>query len=454
LTIGNNGQLILSSDAELIYSGTNTVSADVSRHISGTQWHQISPTTTGTTTATIFQNYDPEVWLTKFDVSTQAWAYIVDEDLDDPLPVGSGYAVYGEDLPRADDFTITYSGNLRSTDLSPSLGGAGSGDHILIGNPFSSSLSVFTGATLNNATNLYGQIWVWNGSGYSTYTGGAGGNVVDGVIPVGQGFFVQANGSSPSITLDESDREFGSVGNFLKTGGLIHWNDNFGKGTYVMFKVSDGSNLSNVFVNFGESGSPEFENNYDGTIMFGDESAPQLYLVEGDLNLSIDYIKTLKEAEERIVQMNLKAGKDGEHILAANLDSLLSTRVILEDTKTGAMHEFNTGEYYAFNASTDDSPDRFLLHFMYSPTGTEDPAADEAVSSLNIYSHGKAVYVTNNNNTAHTTILMYDVMGREIYSNKTELGSLTRIPVNVNNTYLIVKIINGSEIVTQKVFIQ
>ena len=49
---------------------------------------------------------------------------------------------------------------------------------------------------------------------------------------------------------------------------------------------------------------------------------------------------------------------------------------------------------------------------------------------------------------------MYDLVGRQIYSNKVELGSTTRIPVNVNNTYLIVKVIKGNEVVTQKVFVQ
>jgi len=221
-----------------------------------------------------------------------------------------------------------------------------------------------------------------------------------------------------------------------------------------MLKISDGEKTDGAFVSFGENGTSGFENGYDGTKKFGGESAPQLYLVEDETNLTIDYLHTLQEDEEIVVSMNFKAGKNGEHTLAANLDSLLSTRVTLEDTKTGTMHEFNTGEYYSFSASTADSPDRFLLHFNYSPTGIEDPTGN-VESSLNIYAYDKAVYISNkDNNATQSNITIYDLVGRQVYSNRIELGSSTRIPINVSNTYLIVKVIKGSEVVTQKVFIQ
>ena len=41
--------------------------------------------------------------------------------------------------------------------------------------------------------------------------------------------------------------------------------------------------------------------------------------------------------------------------------------------------------------------------------------------------------------------------GRQIYANQTRLESMIRIPVNVNNSYLVVRVTNGSNTFTEKV---
>ena len=463
LIVGSSGALVLEADAtgtgELIfYDDANDVTATISRYIVGNEWHQISPSTTGSTADDIFQNYNPNVWLMEWAEGTQSWEYITDKTT--ALPVGQGYAVYGEQLARVDDFTVSYSGNMRDDDfvVSQSLG---SNEFTLVGNPFSSSVRVIEGvAGLGGSSNtgFWDEIWIWNPSTgqYATFTGGTGGQIMQGIVAQGQGYFVKSLSGwsgSATFTMYETERRFGSTSNFLKSSGTIDWDDNHGIGEYVMLKVTDGNTQDGVFVNFGEFGTPGIENNYDGFKRKGDATSPQLYLVEGDNELTIDYLQTLQEAEERIVKMNFEAGQNGEHTIAANLDSLLNVKVTLEDSKTGIMHEFNSGEQYTFNASTDDASDRFLLHFMYSATGIEDPADDDS-ALLNIYAYNKAVYISNADNAVQSTIFIYDLMGREVYSNNVELGSYTRIPVNVNNTYLIVKVIKGNDVVTQKVFIQ
>ena len=458
------GSLTLKSDATgsaELKSETIAVTAKAEQFIVGEQWHQITPITTGTTTADVFQNNNPQVWLMEWDVngSPQNWQYIVDPELDDALNVGQGYIVKSDLVSRDYDFTIEYNGNLKVDNYNKPSYSATEGDFELVGNPFSSSLKVIDGVIgLYNATNLDNDIWVWNPAtdNYATATGGAGGTH-PGVVAPGQCFFVRASSTNPTtLLLEKDDRTFWAGNNFYKKSSLIDWSDNFGIGEYVMLKVSDGEKQDAAFINFGESGSDDFESNYDGYKRFGSETAPQLYLVEGDYNLSIDYLKTLGEAEEKIVQLNFKAGQDTEHIIAANLDSLLNTKVTLEDLKTGMMHEFNNGDHYVFNASTNDDNDRFLLHFLYSPTGIEDPIDQGTVeNTIKVYAFNNAVYISNkDNNISQSTVAMYDLLGRQIYSNKIELGSSTRIPVNVSNTYLIVKVIKGNEVITQKVFVQ
>jgi len=457
LSVGASGQLILASDntgtGELHFSGFNTVAGTSNLYIAGNQWHQITPVTTGVTTADIFQNHSPNVWLMEFNTTTQTFDYIIDPSLTQALNVGQGYDVIGGTLTGSgDNFTITTNGNLRSQDFAVTFT-AGTNQHQLIGNPFSTSFNVDN--SLTAATDVYGQIWVWDpvNDNYAFHTTGGGGGH-SGVVAEGQGFFVEVSGASPALTLASANREFGTPGGFYKKGGLLDWDNNYGKGVYAMIKVSDGKRTDAAFVTFGESGTPGFENGYDGFKMFGNENAPQLYLIENEQQLSLDYIQSLTEESERIVQMNLQPGVTGEHTLAINLDSLPDTKVTLEDLVTGTIHNFNDDPFYTFNASKGDDPARFLLHFNYSPTGIENPG-DDTESTLKIYAWDKAVYISNSDNDfAEATINVYDLFGRKLVSTQTRLDNLTRIPVQVNNSYLIVQVIKGSNVVTEKVFVK
>ena len=459
----NGGTLEINSDAtgtgELIFNGTTTTPATVNQYIVGQQWHQISPTTDNLQTSDIFQNYSPNVWLMEYDVANQKWVYMdTVAPLDTTLQVGHGYIVFGKTLSRVDDFTFTYTGNLRSTDLGITGIGSNLDDLQLIGNPFSSSYDV-TNALSASGTNLYQEIWVWDpvNDQYATYTVGSGGSH-NGKVANGQGFFVETNNATGggSITLAAADRDFNISDNFFKKSdnNLLNWDNNYGKGIYAMIKVSDGVRTDAAFVNFGENGTPDFENGYDGKKMFGGADAPQLYFVENDIQLSVDYLKTMDFNEARVVRMNLQPGITGEHTLAINLDSLPGTQVTLKDLFTGTTLNFNEDPFYTFTANKGDDPARFELHFNYNATGIENPE-ETAESSVKIYAWDKAVYISNSDNDfAEATINVYDLMGRKLVSTQTRLGNLTRIPVQVSNSYLVVQVVKDSNVVTEKVFIK
>ena len=51
-------------------------------------------------------------------------------------------------------------------------------------------------------------------------------------------------------------------------------------------------------------------------------------------------------------------------------------------------------------------------------------------------------------------IAVFDIYGRELYRSSEILGGLKQIPFNVNNSYLIVKIVSDNKTYTSKVFIQ
>ena len=385
-----------------------------------------------------------------FDRVNIEWNFV--EDLDTDLPLWFGYSIKG-----SSDFTFDYEETMTAMNGSANDPGAQADHFAPLTNPYSSSYEVFKGGS-TLGTNLYDVIWVWNqtsgsGGAYDYYASAGGGNF-SGKVARGQSFFVKAIATATSTyTYNASSRVFVDGDNFLKKNDLLNWDDDFGKGTYAMFKVVDGLSKNSVFVSFGENGTNGIENGYDVFKKFGGETTPQLYLIENGTELSMNYIESLKEAEERTVVMNFKPGINGEHTLAANLNSLPETKVTLEDLQTGTLHEFNQQELYTFNANTEDDPDRFLLHFIYGPTGIEN-SGDTPEDHVSIYSYNKAIYISSKlNMTKLSDINIFDLLGREILSDHIEIGNTIRIPVDISNSYVVVRVITDNKITTTKVFV-
>jgi hypothetical protein len=169
--------------------------------------------------------------------------------------------------------------------------------------------------------------------------------------------------------------------------------------------------------------------------------------------LSIDYIKSLSEETERVVQMNLEPGITSEHTLAINLDSLPDTKVILEDRQTGIFHQFNDDPVYAFHASADDNPERFLLHFVYTPSGIGDHFA-KTENPIKIYSWNKTVYIENISIIpVSATVGIYNLWGGELYNSQRVLDHITALRLDLSGEFVVVKVTTPDGITTQKVFI-
>lgn len=458
ITVGT-GSILIESDGtgtgEMIAS--NSPTATVQRYIDSptdANWHQIGIPVNNATAAAIYQDHSPDVWLQKwhfYETPIQTWQYITDETT--ALDERVGYMVTGDG-----SFTISWNGPIDNDGYTISIPGGlvNDNDHGILGNPFPCSYKVFN-AGQDMPTNLYDGIWVWDPAlstpAYTFFQAGTGGTN-PGVVSSGQSFFVQveSGSSATSFTCNPANRQFSDGNIFLKKGAVPGWEDDFGIGTYAMFKVMDGTTKDVGFVNFGEMGTRGFEDGYDGFKKFGFKNTPQLYFVEDELQLSIEYLKTLEEAEEQIVAMNFEPGISGEHVVAANLRSIPDTKVTLEDLFTGKLHIFNNAEEYTFTAIKGDNPERFLVHFLYSPTGIEDPY-EENTNISTIYTYGKSVYITSDR-VGLATVNIYDLTGREIHSENVMLDGLIRIPVMSDNNYLIVKVLQENTITTEKVFVK
>lgn len=432
-TSGGTGSLIFPS---------GTPNATVQRYVTTTRWNMVTPSTTGVTVQTFFDASGNDSWLTWFDESVGTnggdpgvgWEYLT--TLSDDVNVGQGYNYY----PSANE-TVEFAGNLQSADLSPTITYTGrTNGYNLIGNPYPAALYWDGTWTMNNVEN---SIWIWNGSTgqYQSQPGG----LATHYVPVGQGFFVRADESSPSITIPAAKRAHNTQA-FLKNSENVINNDY----DRLSIKALNNSYEDNIHICFGANGSNEFDNGFDATKMFGLTEAPQLYIVEQELKQSYDYLPLLIEGENRTVTMSYIPGASGQQQLIADLTYLPETHVTLEDLQTSTTQNLNKNPVYVFNGTKDDDPDRFLLHFAWSPDGI----ADEFVpkTDVYIYSYGKDIYIQSEvYNQGEITVC--DMLGRTIYKNRYH-NNMEKIRLDINNSFVVVRVVTQQGVKSEKVYIK
>ena len=438
--------LIIKSDA----SGTGSllhdaegVNATVERYLTDNSWHGVTPSTTGVTVDDFHWSDVPESWLTYHTESTNGWTYMT--DLTTELDVGQGYMVW-LDLNAKTPATATMEGILRSSDLSQSLEYL-DGDHgaNFVGNPFASAIDVGDG-TGWTFTNIQKTIYVWNPVGnYLTWVTAGGGSKPNGIVPVGQGFFVVATSGSPVLTIPVSARTH-STQAFYKENNASNGFD-----SYMTLRSSYAESYDEIWVSFGANGTTGFDNGWDASKMFGGEEAPQLFLVEGGKDLSIDHLFTLGESE-LLVNMSFIPGIAGQQTFTANLDNLPNTKVTLEDLKTSVLHELSSNSVYDFEAEIGDDPARFKLHFLYSPDGISESEINHN-NDIQIYAHDSKIYIRSQGNALQKEgqVQIYDLLGRVVYEQKIGTDELVSIPVNTQQTCLIVKVRKGNAVKSTKI---
>ena len=449
-----NGIIIQSDSTEsgsLIYysniNGVNNPKATVQRYVKKDRWNMVSPSTTDVTGQTFYGTTDSDSWLTYFVESEGAdggsagdgWHFITNVNVSDS--VGKGYTYW----PTIDE-TVEFKGELRSTDISPNIAYSGSGyGYNLLGNPFSSSL-LWDGSTAWGLSNMESTIWIWDGSQYQALPSGS---ASDYTIAIGQGFFVRATGTNPTLTIPSSKRTV-SGSTFLKSSNVRDKDFN-----HLVITVQNNQYKDKAFIYFDESGTEDFDNGYDATKMFGLAEAPQIYLVENDMKLTYDFLPEVSEGEERTVALNYIPGAAGEQVLTIDYSDLSGVEVTLEDLLTGITQNLNSKSVYSFTGLKEDDPDRFLLHFAWSPNGIEEEM-EKVSSDIQIYSYNKDVYIRSVNQAVNQTgnVFVYDMMGRELLQKKIDGSELVKLPVNIANNYVIVKVVKSGSIKTQKVFIK
>lgn len=430
------------STASVIFNATPSNTITVQRYFTASEWHLFGVPVSGITANDLYLNNSPDVWMTLFDEASNSWNYIT--DLGYALNQNIGYMYW---IDGNVDKTINFTGNTTASNQTASLTNSNSGWNAL-GNPFISALDWDLG-TWDPNTITTGTVYVWdqdyNSGDYRTWNGSTG-DLSDGIIPLGQGFFVEAT-SAGDFTLPEAARVHDNQA-FYKSEGK---NDS---SLYVRLQL-DGDNCgSTVFIGFPENGTEIFDYRGDATKRFSSSPSPQLFVIEDGIELSTNANASLTD-EGKIVPVNLAQMLDGNYTLTiSDLAQLPNVKIILEDIKTGIKQDLIQNHIYNFYASEDDNSERFLLHFMYSPVEINDN--DEPDLVMDIYSYGKDIYIrlADEEVNKKSQVFVYDLMGREVEAQNIQGEALVKIPINLTNKYVIVKVVSGDSTKTKLVFIE
>ncbi len=416
----------------------------VERFIDGGKWHDVATMMNNETVNSFFFNHQPDVWMNSYDEATGTRTAII--DLTTPMPLGHGFEAWVE---TGYDTVVKFTGDINTSDITVNLSYTDdSHGYNLIGNPFSAPICFYKG--IWSLLNVDFGVWVWDPdiNNYRAYTG-AGGTLTNAVIPMGQGFFVHARGSNPSLTIPKDSR-LSTSAQFYKKGVKGGRNE----APHVSLSVNKDENKDIVWIAFKESCTTGFDHDYDAEKLKGADESPQLYTVEGERHYTIDALPVLAAGEQRTVPLNFKAGTSGTHtLIAEDLNTLPNTEVVLEDLKSNTLQLLNENPVYQFTATGYQPPERFLIHFNRSVNGIDENEDDKLLSA---YSYDHWIYVVSDKDLANTKIHMdiYNLSGQKILEKDIPAGILTKVFVPVKDNYVIVHLFGSNRSYTNKVFIK
>lgn len=335
----------------------------------------------------------------------------------------------------------------------------------LIGNPYPSAI---TFGEVSGAPTA-GQGWTWNelstdptaywwnntvGSyvSYNWYTGDPSPPAWPGypdpkILPRGQGFFVHVSSGGPTsnITISNDARVFRNSYQIGKSTAVNKLN--------LSLNDATGKFIDYVYISFRDDvRTTDFDRLLDSYKFFNNNTnVSQLYCKTTD---NIDVVqKSLKlETGNVMYPVYMKVTSTGNYSIDATSISTFSqnTGIVLKDNKTNTTVDLKVNPVYTFTATAGDDDARFSLYFTDVLYG---------INNINnnifkVYSYDNSIYIQNNDLKSTTgTVLIYDMIGKQMMQQNLNGDAITRINTNLNKGFYIVSIKTDNGSYNQKVYI-
>ncbi|OQX75424.1 MAG: hypothetical protein B6D64_11640, partial [Bacteroidetes bacterium 4484_276] len=315
----------------------------------------------------------------------------------------------------------------------------------LLGNPYPSAINW---DSITKSEKINGSVYVRDGAnGQYVNWNGLAGSLSDGEIPPGQGFFVKAEATGQSITIENADR--------------LHSNSNFYKDkngneteNLLSIKVTGNGYTDKTYINFRWDATNGYDIKYDAYKIFGIQEAPQLYSIIGDeMNASINTLAF--NANTFDIPLDFRNGSAGTYIITAEgLESFNATTIYLNDLQTGNLQELNKTPVYSFNANPEDDPARFILRFN-GVNAVEGPGADAEKSGIKIFNFQKHIFVNSiDGNNLNGMVEVFSIHGNKLFFDNIRNTDSYQKEIQLPQGFYIVRYIGLGEVVSRKVYVR
>ncbi|MGD9493622.1 MAG: hypothetical protein AB7V36_09750 [Bacteroidales bacterium] len=351
-----------------------------------------------------------------------------------PMDETEGFMIF---YPNSSGNTYAFAGEANNGSFSCNTAAATPGDSgfYLVPNPYPSAID-WNASSGWTKTNLNNTIWIWNSTSqnYAVWNGTVGINEGSPYIPVGQSFFVQSNGDSPELIMNNNAR--------------LHNNTAFFKNQIFMpsclvLQAETHSGSDETMMYFDIAGTPAEK-------IIGFNGSPKLYCYSGFQKLSIQSLPELtlpcsvdvgfEMTSDSLVTISAK-GMDG-------FDTDIC--IILEDLLTGQLIDLRTHPVFTFTHQTSNPKNRFRVHFS------------NLTNNITFIEHSYKIYNTDQYIVLdipslvgkEAMIEILDLTGRLLWTSEMTLEHCSLIPQPDVQGIVLVRVTGSTGIFTSRLLIQ
>lgn len=326
----------------------------VQSYLTKGRWHYVSPPVSGAKASALYFAGGTTSWMKIYKENIDDWEFIA--SLDYALTPGKGYAVWVDDAGLSE--TALYRGTLNKEDISVPLAFTDvAHGWNLLGNPFPCALDWDLGSW--SQANTSGIVYVWDNGNYLSRNSIGSGSLTDGLIPMGQGFFVQAIGAAASITIPADARVHSNQG-FYKDGDQTPY--------MLNMEVNNGSKRDQTTVGFYPSATPQVDHGLDAVRLAGAMDAPTLCTMASDKKLSINILPELSDSVD--VPVWFSAPATGSFTASfTGVETFPDVNIFLIDKIASQTTPILPDATYSFSSDATDLTERFMLRFKHKGLG-------------------------------------------------------------------------------------
>lgn len=377
------------------------------------------------------------------------------------VPVTSPYRfddfVTGQELNYSSRAYVQSTDGSHSGTITRSLANYGGGGWNLLGNPFSSALSVssFISSNYSETPSLsqfdpnYVALYLYNGSSYyyvSNSTGWpAGEELNQDFLQVGQGFFVLAMNDNSTFTFSNSMQANNNEDLLLKSART----DSRWPGLQLKIKAEKEESLTTIV--FGNEMHPGLDPGYDLGLMRSGVG-PVIYTILVEDN-GVNFTRQALPIDgslKTIIPVGIDYPKGGQVVLSADIEPLRNYRFMLEDRLTGAMTDLESSYKINLPANTVGTG-RFFVHIVSGRNYRPEINLNKSQNIRIWATHDNQINIQGSL-SSRAYLELFNILGQKVYETLLTGGEFNSVAIPLlNKGIYYVKVIDGSKVESRKI---